>query len=578
VVEEAASVSIRGVPPAPGTASRLLPAIFWLALLAAGAGYGLGRHPLIDPDEGRNAEVGREMAATNDYVVPRLDGLPYLDKPVLFFALEAAVMEVLGPTELAARLPSLAFAVLTALLAGWFGRELWGGSAGTTAATAALAAPLTIAFARTVIFDSLLAFFVSLACVAFYMAIEKRRTLAGRASAWGCLAWGAIAFGVLAKGPVAVALPFMVALPFAVWRRQTRAVFPLAGIAICAALVAPWVAAMSRAIPEFLHYALVTETWGRLTSGTLRRTGPPWYFVPYVLGGMFPWSIVALAGWWNGRRLRRPDGALDPRTVFLLLWIAVPFLFFSLSQSKRPGYVLPLVPAVALLVAGLWSDDEGAIPGVRGGAAALAAAGLVFGVVAVAIRPPDSASPEIARLIPGTAGAVAAVLLAAAALAGFGARRRRVALVGLAIPSLCLPLLGAPIMAQAAAERSTRALARRIASSFPAGIDVVTVSTFPPSLPFYLGRRVLVASDNPQELTSNYVASAFPRWLAEERSPLRRRAWLGEAARRCPSPMLFLVRSVDASAKAALAIVPLPLVAEDQDYLLYGPCVPAGAR
>jgi 4-amino-4-deoxy-L-arabinose transferase-like glycosyltransferase len=533
---------------------------------------------VIDPDEGRNAEVGREMAATNDYVVPRLDGLPYLDKPVLFFALEAAVMEVLGPTELAARLPSLVFAVLTALLAGWFGRELWGASAGTAAATASLAAPLTIAFARTVIFDSLLAFFVSLACVAFYMAIEKRRALADGAFAWGCLAWGAIAFGVLAKGPIAVALPLMVALPFAAWRRQSRAVFPLAGIAICAALVAPWVAAMSRAIPEFLHYALVTETWGRLTSGTLRRTGPPWYFIPYLVGGMFPWSIVAAACWWNGRKLRRSDGAFDPRAVFLFLWIAVPFVFFSLSQSKRPGYVLPLVPAVALLVAGRWNDDEGAIPGVRAGAAALAAAGLVFGFVAVAIRPPDSASPEIARLIPGTAGAVAAVLLAAATLAWLGARRRRIALVGLAIPSLFLPLLGAPIMAQAAAERSTRALARRIAGNFPAGIDVVTVNTFPPSLAFYLQRRILVASDNPLELTSNYVAASFRRWSGAQGSPLHGRAWLGEAAGRCPSPMLFLVRSVDASAKAALAAVPLPIVAEDQDYLVYGPCVPAGAR
>lgn len=552
--------------------------MLWLALLVAGAGYGLGRHPLIDPDEGRNAEVGREMAATNDYVVPRLDGLPYLDKPVLFFALEAAVMEILGPTELSARLPSLAFAVLTALLAGWFARELWGASAGTTAATAALAAPLTIAFARTVIFDSLLAFFVTLACVGFYVAIEKRGAKAFGALTWGCVAWGAIALGVLAKGPIAVALPLMVAVPFGVWRRQTSAVFPLAGIAICMALIAPWIAAMSRAIPEFLHYALVTETWGRLTSGTLRRTGPPWYFVPYLVGGMFPWSIVAMAGWWNGRKLRSPDGALDPRVVFLVLWIAVPFLFFSLSQSKRPGYVLPLVPAVALLVAGQWKKDDGPLPGVRAGAVALAAAGLVFGVVAVAIRPPGSASPELARLIPGTAGAVAAILLAAAALAGLGARRRRIALVGLAIPSLFLPLLAAPIMSQAAAERSTRVLARRIVSGFPAGIDVAAVSTFPPSLAFYLGRHVLVASDNPLELTSNYVAASFRRWSGDERSPLRRRAWLGEAAERCPSPMLFLVRAGDASARAALEAVPLPLVTEDQDYRLYGPCAPAEAR
>src|SRR5215212_5328723 len=109
----------------------------------------LGGYPLFDADEGRNGEVGREMAATNDYVMPRLDGLPYLDKPIVYFAAEAAAMEVMGATEAAARLPAYLFALFTAALIGWFARKLWGSEEGWIAAVALLSMPLTLAFART---------------------------------------------------------------------------------------------------------------------------------------------------------------------------------------------------------------------------------------------------------------------------------------------------------------------------------------------------------------------------------------------------------------------------------------------
>src|SRR5436305_4252283 len=129
----------------PRSRAALWAAILWCALLAAALAFRLGGYPLLDPDEGRNAEVAREMAASNDYLMPRLDGLPYLDKPVLFFAAEAAAMEVLGPTEVAARLPSLLCALATAGLAGWFAARLYDRGTAWRAATAAAAAPLAVA-------------------------------------------------------------------------------------------------------------------------------------------------------------------------------------------------------------------------------------------------------------------------------------------------------------------------------------------------------------------------------------------------------------------------------------------------
>src|SRR6476661_651500 len=114
----------------------------WAAVAAIALAIHLGGFPLLDPDEGRNAEVGREMALTNDYVMPRLDGLPYLDKPIVYFAAEAAAMEVLGPTEVAARLPAFVFTLLTALLVFLFAKKVWSEESAYIAAIAFLSMPL----------------------------------------------------------------------------------------------------------------------------------------------------------------------------------------------------------------------------------------------------------------------------------------------------------------------------------------------------------------------------------------------------------------------------------------------------
>src|SRR6184192_2937880 len=121
--------------------------IAWAVVAAIAIGWQLGGYPLLDADEGRNGEVGREMAATNDYVMPRLDTLPYLDKPIVYFAAEAAAMEIVGPTEAAARFPAWLFTIATAALLAWFAKRV--GVDAPATAIIFLAMPLTIAFART---------------------------------------------------------------------------------------------------------------------------------------------------------------------------------------------------------------------------------------------------------------------------------------------------------------------------------------------------------------------------------------------------------------------------------------------
>src|SRR4029079_2221795 len=174
-------------------------------------------------------------------------------------------------------------------------------------------------------------------------------------------AWMAIGFGVITKGPVAIAVPLLVAIPFA--GRKIGRLFPILGLVLFAAVIAPWLWAISRAVPDFLHYVLVVETTQRLTTGALKRTGPPWDLIPHLLGRGPPWPFVLF-----GQMLDRRDRGI----LYLLLWIAVPLLFFSLSQSKRPQYILPLMPAVALLGARVWCDAR---RGVRIAAAAMAILG-----------------------------------------------------------------------------------------------------------------------------------------------------------------------------------------------------------
>ena len=324
--------------------------VAWALIVVAGLGWGLGSYPLMDQDEGRNGEVAREMAQTNDYVLPHLNGLPYIDKPVLSFAAAAAVMEILGPTELAARSVPFLATLATALVVGWFGARWYGREAGWVAGIAAAVAPLPLAFSRIVILDSLLALLVTSALLAFLTAIESR--VAGRSDRFYTLvAWAAIGLGVLTKGPVALAVPLMVAAPYALWRRASWAVWNPMGPLLMAAIVAPWVWFMEDRLPGYLKYVAITETWQRVSSDELQRTQPWWYFLVIAGIGFFPWWPLAF-----GRR--RLDGGIDPKRVYCILWLVVPLVFFSLSRSKLPQYILPLMPAVALLLASRWAPGS----------------------------------------------------------------------------------------------------------------------------------------------------------------------------------------------------------------------------
>ncbi len=491
------------------------------------------------------------MAVTNDYLVPRLNGLPYLDKPLVYFAAQAALMEILGPTELAARLPAYLFTLATAAVLFWFARRRMDEDRALVAVIAYLSMPLTLAFARTVIFDSALAFFITVAIVALHEAVE------GRDKRWTLLAWVAIALGVLTKGPVAIVLPLFVAIPYALWRRAFVALWSMAGLIAFVALIAPWVWAVSRVVPGFLEYVVVTETAQRLTTDDLHRTGPPWFFLPYVVAGALPWSLAALASW-RGLRSRQP------LNVFALLWILVPLAFFSLSQSKQPQYILPLMPGVALLVGHIG-------PSVR-----LRPAAFVFGLFGVILL--------VGLVIPGLSGRmkpeiespartfalVLGVMTVACGLVAGIVKRRDAALISLSLPLVLMPITAYPTLTAIAERRSTRGFVADLRPHLAPGTEIIGVKAYTGSLGFYLRRTIVLTSDDASELTSNYLLRSYEKFSGP-RGPLRPLSWFRANVEECCARRVYIVRTQAGELQAALESRGMKRIASDARHIAYGP-------
>ena len=556
------------VPPGDAPPSPVLPLFVLVAALLLGAS--LSAYRFLDPDEGRNGEIAREMALSNDYLVPHLNGLPYLDKPIVYFAAAAAAMEVLGPTERAARLPAWLFTLASLVLVGRWARRRWGPAAGWLAALALATMPLVSGYSRTVIFDSALA-----ACVAAAVLwLWDGRPVLG---------WVAMGVGVLVKGPIACTIPLRAGLPASLATgRGARRLFPLAGLAAFFAVTLPWFIAVSLRHPEFPGYVFVQETFQRVTTGRFHRTGPPWYYLPILLVGTFPWIVPALArvrGWRETWRARRADPAAAD-AVLLASWVLVPFAFLTLNQSKLPQYLLPLFPAVALAAAANLTRHGHRLAW-RPAAALLTLLGIALVTLPWWLPSPLRMTPETRAAIPQTAVAWGAVTIVAGVLLAAAARRAWPALAGVAyaLPVLAVPFISTDLMRAVGNERSAAPLAavvtgalREAAGDASAG-DVLAVAVYPPSLPFYLGRQVPVATATGTELTSNWIVARADAYRTLPGTPLRPADAWRDVLARCPRPTVFVTRSAEDRVPADLRAA-LPLLAVVGRYAAYGPCRP----
>jgi len=308
----------------------------------------LSVRPMTRLDEFRYAEIAREMLATGDWISPRLNGVRYFEKPVLGHWIGAAMQWAFGESTFATRFPSAFSTGLTALFLFLFLRRCGQGPrTGLVAAFVYLTCLAVFGIGTTDILDPLLNLWLTLAIGFFYWAYietdSNRRTIKLLLVGLCC----GLAF--LTKGFLAFAVPAVVALAFIVWRLEWSRLLSFVWLpAVAAVLVAlPWAIMIHRQESDFWHYFFWVEHIQRFLSERAQHSEPPWYFLVRFPGVVFPWIVMvplAIAGLCK----RLSDSTL---TGYLLAWFVMPFAFFSLSSGKLITYILPCLPAFAMLVA-----------------------------------------------------------------------------------------------------------------------------------------------------------------------------------------------------------------------------------
>ncbi len=326
--------------------------------------YGLGAFGLVGADEPRYAQVAREMLERHDWITPTIAHIPWLEKPVLLYWEQMIAYSIFGVSDWAARLPSAFSATMMIAAIYLFLRRFRRGSEMDGALMTASSAAV-IGFARAAATDMPLAANFSIAMLAWYAWREsgERR--------WLLACYVFLGLATLAKGPVGVGLFGMIILAFAAaqgsWRRFQEVIagtlwWP--GIAAFLAVTLPWFIAVQLRNPEFFRVFILEHNLARFGTNLYRHQEPFWYFVPVALIGLLPWIVFVVASAIETARGWRGEGKAifeleDSFDVFLLLWLLIPIVFFSISQSKLPGYILPALPAGALLVASFVRHHSG---------------------------------------------------------------------------------------------------------------------------------------------------------------------------------------------------------------------------
>jgi 4-amino-4-deoxy-L-arabinose transferase-like glycosyltransferase len=448
---------------------------------------------LVRPDEGRYAEVAREMAVTGDWVTPRLNGIKYFEKPPLQYWMTAAAYKVFGESEWTARLWTALTGFAGVLVVGFAGARLFGRQAGIHAAVVLAGSLLYAVIGHVNTLDMGVTFWLTLGLLGFLLSqhgeIRTRET-----RLWMLLAWTAMGLGFLSKGLIGLALPAAAIAVYAIVQRDVsffRRLDPIAGTGVLLAISLPWIVAVSMANPEFPHFFFIHEHVERFLTEAHHRAAPWWFFIPILIAGMLPWSAMLGHAGMHAWRADAPSPRFKPRR-FLLFYAGSIFVFFSVSHSKLPSYILPLFPALALLV-GDW------LARVRGRTLAR----LILPVAVIALSG-AIAAPFIAHFgsekVPAAlyrvfdkwvlAGALA--LLAASCVAIAFARRERIAaaVIALGCGGVLLVQLVMTGHQALSPSYSTAQVAGLIKPLLGPDTPFYSVRTYEHTLPFYIKRTV----------------------------------------------------------------------------------------
>ncbi|HXQ24856.1 MAG TPA: phospholipid carrier-dependent glycosyltransferase [Candidatus Acidoferrales bacterium] len=458
--------------------SRLAPATLLASVVAVAICLfgNLGAIGLVGPDEPRYAWIARAMAQTGDWVTPRLYGQPWFEKPILYYWAAAAGFHLRLPAEWAARLPSALAALAAALAIGWLGRKHYGGDTSSLASPALLAPLLfsssvaAIGFARSAGPDMLFAASITLAMASAARLFRRAGALRGESATsrsdslplllFGCF----LGLAALAKGPAAVVLAGgtigLWAIATGQWRAAFRAAHPVAIAAFCVVAL-PWYVVCALRNPDFIRVFIFQHNFQRYLTPLFQHRQPFWFFGPILLLALLPWTALLWPATEEALRMWREHSWKNSPGLFFACWTAFPVLFFSLSQSKLPGYILPAIPPMALLLAVALARATGTNSAtqqrsLRTIGVALGITWIVLGIVAMvwASRLPQTARDAAGRPIFITAILAIAGGIGVAAIALL--HRRAFIALALALAVLCVAAAGLRILPALDASFSAR--------------------------------------------------------------------------------------------------------------------------
>ncbi len=484
---------------APARAYRA--AAFGLIAVTAAAVFffHLGSYGLWEPDEARYAEIAREMLSAGGFIVPHLNYVPYVEKPPLLYWMTALAFHLLGVNEFAARIVPAVSALAGVMLTWWFGRRVFERRRALLAAAILTTSPVYAAMAQVLTTDMLLTALLTAAFFALFLQWRE----GGR---WWVAAYAAMALAVLTKGPVGVILPGAGAAVF-VWRQgglrgAIAKLRPLAGLVLVAAVALPWFIIIALRLPGFMDFYIIGEHFRRAFVSSYSHDQPFYFYLPVIVAGMLPWSICFPLLFRSGNPKAARAWCSSIAIVVLVL--------FSAARAKLIPYILPALPPIALLLAdsivSALEDARGAQPPARRWPAALVAGtgpALCAGAIAcfvIAAAAPLFRVPEV-RMLRSVLLAGGAILLIGGGAAALALRRRRYD------PGLALVMLtaaGAMLAAtygriEVESRHSWAALGRELAARAP-NATLIDYHRYPQAIPFYTGRRVIVAGPFLSEL------------------------------------------------------------------------------
>jgi 4-amino-4-deoxy-L-arabinose transferase-like glycosyltransferase len=483
--------------------------------------FGLGGAALFEPDEGRNAEVAREVLLLDDWITPHYDFIPRLDKPAVFFGLVALAFKVFGLSEWAARLPSVLPALCCLSLTYIVARSIFERWAALWSVLILVTSIEFFALSRVVILDMVLTFLItlSLACFWFgHLATGPRRKFLV------LLMYAFLGAATLVKGPIGLVLPAAVIFFYLLLSGKLALLGEMElslGVPLFLIVAASWYVAVELRNPGYLHHFLYEENFARFTTTQFNRSGPWYYFLMVLAAGFFPWTLLLPMTLADFRKRPPADGHL-----FLILWIALPFIVFSLSASKLPHYILPLYPPLAILVGATVAKAFTAAPSAKM-SWVLSFPAVTFFLAALLpallFLPsdflPKKIPPQIYAALPRTSVlltvAVAAALMLGLAAMKKGLWHREFYIYGSTVLGFALFILVAePITASVSLNRSSKQLAEAAASVIQPGDQLVLYDKYLSSLPFYLRVQqpiwVVWSGNKSRVLGSDYIVKKRP--------------------------------------------------------------------